>query len=364
MLATVATAGPCHLRQAIALVYNGGMENHGLAFYHDPPLWVGKSAVHPTRGMAELVSLRDVAYEAELPIGLSVTITREGVFSFTYSKSEDEMALSWHVAYARLSEADADVILRRTQIMNSFLAFLYSNNLRLHEIDLIWMVVSPDLVISAKDLQQPGMSHAPQRVKHLIGSSFESTYSRPFAPTFDNRIIDRSALLTLDTIKAATEDLTRLISNYPTDGALLVDLYLRAGKSYQDSNYSAAIITSWAITEKLLYELWTKYLSDNKQREETVFIDSARNKRLRDYRTFTAAVVAELLSFVGYIDYDLYSSLSLVRKSRNDWIHSPITSLSRENAVRSLEVCERMLQEVRGIPISGTRLVSVHESFT
>ena len=171
------------------------------------------------------------------------------------------------------------------------------------------MLITPDLVISAKDLQQPGLSYAPQRVKHLIGSSFVSTYNRlPFAPTFDNRIIDRLAVLPLDSIKAAAEDLTRLIKNYPKDGTLLVDLYLRAGKAYQNSNYSAAVITSWAITEKLLYELWIKYLSDNKQREEVAFIDGARNKRLRDYRTFTAAVVAELLSFAGYIDYDLYSS--------------------------------------------------------
>ena len=340
------------------------MESHELAFYHDPPLWVGESAVSPTGGMADFTTLRDMVFEDDLPIGLKVTVTREGVFSFSYPKSEDEAALSWHLSYARISESDADVILRRTQIMNAFLAFLYSNHLRLHEIDLTWMLVSPDLVITAKDLQNPGMSYAPQRVKHLIGSSFESTYSRSHAPTFDNRIIDRFALLPLDSIKAATEDLTRLISNHPTDGALLVDLYLRAGKSYQDSNYSAAVIASWAITEKLLYELWTKYLSDNKQREEVAFIDGARNKRLRDYRTFTAAVVAELLSFAGYIDYDLYSSLSLVRKSRNDWIHSPTKSLSRENAVRSLEACERMLQDVRGITISGTRLVSVYLPFT
>jgi hypothetical protein len=340
------------------------MESHGLAFYHDPPLWVGESAVSLTGGMAEFVTLRDVVFENDLPIGLKVSATREGVFSFSYAKDDDEAALSWHVAYARISEEDADVILRRTQIMNSFLAFLYSNHKRLYDTDLTWMVVSPDLVISAKDLQQPGMSYAPQRVKHLIGSSFESTYSRPSAPTFDDRIIDRAALLPLDSIKAATDDLSRLISNYPKDGALLIDLYLRAGKSYQDSNYSAAIITSWAITEKLLYELWVTYLSDNKQREGTAFIDGARNKRLRDYRTFTAAVVAELLSFAGYIDYDLYSSLSLVRKSRNDWIHSPTTSSSRESAVRSLKICERMLQEVRGIPISGTRLVSVYLPFT
>ena len=41
---------------------------------------------------------------------------------------------------------------------------------------------------------------------------------------------------------------------------------------------------------------------------------------------------------------------------------SPTTSLSRENAVRSLKVCERMLQDVRDITISGTRLVSVYST--
>jgi hypothetical protein len=340
------------------------MEEHGLAFYHDPPLWVGESAVDSMGGMADLATLRDVVFEDDLSIGLKISATREGVFSFSYANSEDQAALSWHLADARISEADADVILRRTRVMNSFLAFLYSNLLRLYGIDLTWMLVSPDLVISVRDVQNPGMSHAPQRVKHLIGSSFAPTYSQVLPPTFDNRIIDRFTVLPLDSVEAATEDLTRLISNHPSDGTLLVDLYLRAGKSYQDSNYSAAVITSWAITEKLIYELWQKYLSDNGQREERAFIVGARNKRLRDSRTSTVAVVAERLSSVGDIDHDLYSSLSVVRRSRNDWIHSPAKSLSREDAVRSLEVCERMLQNVRSIIISGTRLVSVYLPFS
>ena len=78
-----------HLRQATSLVYDGGMESHGLAFYHDPPLWVGMSAVHPTRGMADLATLRDVVFEDDFANGLKVTVTREGIFSFSYAKNED-----------------------------------------------------------------------------------------------------------------------------------------------------------------------------------------------------------------------------------------------------------------------------------
>jgi hypothetical protein len=99
------------------------MKSHGLAFYHDPPLWVGESAVSPTEGMAELVTLRDVVFEDDLPIGLKVSVTREGVFSFSHPMNDDEAALSWHVAYARISEEDADVILRRTQYRGDLRVF-------------------------------------------------------------------------------------------------------------------------------------------------------------------------------------------------------------------------------------------------
>ena len=338
------------------------MNRDSSAFYHDPPLWVGPSpvdyAVSPSS--FDFDSLREPMFETALSGGIKLRVTREGLFKFGF--------VDWEPGVYPLEpgggmvpfDAQVAVILARTTVMNSFLAFLYTNEMSMHNFNRDQMVVTPETIIPTGAFEiDLGMSFGNQHVSHLALSSYPSTYRSNIPATADNRIQGRVSLQ-IDVLRKAADDLSRLIDSSGTDGLLLTDLFLRASRAYQDHNYSAALINHWAITEKLLQELWSKYQDDNKQRDGKDFIVGDRRKRLQDGRTFTAAVISETLSLADYLPFEMYVSMSKTRKARNDWIHAPGKPITRNHAVVSTQVCQEMLKLVRGIELIGQAGSSIH----
>lgn len=170
----------------------------------------------------------------------------------------------------------------------------------------------------------------------------------------------RARVLTPEVINYAADRLGELVDRAGLDGLLLADLFLRAGKSHQDHIYSAALITNWAIAEKMLQEIWDRYLAANRERGGKPFIPKKRFDRLQDNRTFTASVVAETLSLVGELEYELYEKMSDVRQVRNNWIHSPNMKITRQDSEKSTDVYEQMLNAARGIDLIGQRGARIH----
>jgi hypothetical protein len=144
------------------------------------------------------------------------------------------------------------------------------------------------------------------------------------------------------------------------DGVLLVDLFLRASKAHQDHNYSAALIGFWAVSEKLLQELWRSYQEENRTRDGKSFINSKRMAILNDGRSFTASVMAEFLSLTGRIDFALYEKISHVRKARNGWMHSLTPGISSADALAAGKLCEAMLKIVRNVALRCEPPLKVH----
>jgi hypothetical protein len=140
----------------------------------------------------------------------------------------------------------------------------------------------------------------------------------------------------------------------------LCDMFLRASKLYSEHNYSLSLILDWAIVERMLQELWTKYIDDNRTRDGAVFINIKRRDRLRDKRTFSAAVIIKTLSLVDYLTLELSAKLSAIRKIRNDWIHGLGTTATRENAEIATSCAEDMLAIVRRIRLTGARGLRIH----
>ena len=73
---------------------------------------------------------------------------------------------------------------------------------------------------------------------------------------YDVRISERQGTVRLSGLRTTTDKLAEVMDAFPSDGLLLLDLFLRGSKAYQDYSYSSCLITNWAITEKLLQELW------------------------------------------------------------------------------------------------------------
>lgn len=74
-----------------------------------------------------------------------------------------------------------------------------------------------------------------------------------------------------------------------------------------------ALLDSWGASEQILDYLWRDYLSS--------LSDDRRRERLRDTRTYTAAVRTETLFTAGLIDSTVYDALNTARKQRNDMAH-------------------------------------------
>lgn len=104
---------------------------------------------------------------------------------------------------------------------------------------------------------------------------------------------------------------------------------------------SEALLDAWVAIEQMIDYLWYGYLR--------TLSDSDRKSRLKDTRTYTAAVRTEVLRTAGVIDDALYSQLNRARKHRNDLAHRARVSLSAlEDCLQALKT---MLELVCGRPV-------------
>jgi hypothetical protein len=143
----------------------------------------------------------------------------------------------------------------------------------------------------------------------------------------------------------------------------MIDLYLRGWRAYQDHNYGQSLVNMWTVSEQLIQELWKQYIRDNRQRESdgqaVNFITGKRKERLEDERTFTAAVVSEILSLTEILPFELYRALSTARKARNDWVHDLIP-VSYEVAAEAGKAAEQLLRLVEGIDLEVPPQLHLH----
>jgi hypothetical protein len=76
-----------------------------------------------------------------------------------------------------------------------------------------------------------------------------------------------------------------------------------------------SVVNCWVVTEQLINHVWTSRYCEQA-------IDAQHKERLKDHRTFSAAVREEILLASGVIDTESYSLLHPARKLRNDLAHN------------------------------------------
>ncbi|RKQ90483.1 hypothetical protein C8N24_0288 [Solirubrobacter pauli] len=158
----------------------------------------------------------------------------------------------------------------------------------------------------------------------LLASDPGSAGMRPgenlyWPPFFYWNTHDPSVLEQLDGVPVATA-LAKLSKTLP---ALIVAAAYHAARH----NLAETITTCWFVTEQLLFSLWQDYIAAIESGE--------RRSRLKDYRTYTAAVQIETLQAVGHVDDELAAQLHAGRKVRNDMAHK--TAMSLDAASQSLQ---------------------------
>ena len=94
---------------------------------------------------------------------------------------------------------------------------------------------------------------------------------------------------------------------------LLPYLVAASYSAYSVGRMADSVMSAWIAIEQLLDDQWSQYLVH--------LADGFRQKRLKDNRTYSAAVRLEVLRTADLIDAELYTALNLARKVRNDLAH-------------------------------------------
>lgn len=331
------------------------------AIYHEPGLWIGGApwlsiadATH-----ADLARMRDVVVKVKMGVFAEVMATREGLIAFDFENWQPAAALgNDHPSFDQLAEVQRN----RTLFINAFLALLYTNVVKHDNLVLDRMLVTPTCLISMDRLDpQSNMGFG------TIGEASLATLSYTLMPAelplfnSPNRqllsnLMPRSTI-SAEAVKSTVGMLEVFMGQRGVWGLIMLDLIERASFAFQAHDYEAALIDYWAVSERLISELWTKYRSDLAGRQA---VDAARRSRLNDTRTFTVAVVTEILAIEDVIAVDLYEELCQVRKARNEWIHGAADRVPRSVALTATSVCERLFEQSLGVAVVGQRAGKVH----
>jgi hypothetical protein len=319
------------------------------AYYHWPPVWVGGGP--PISRIDIGPSMRgEEVYRASLAVGIRGKVLREGMFIFDFS---DWVPGCFPPDSSQLGfDGAAAVILQRAAVLNAHLVCLHTALSRGQNFVLPKMVVSPLDLISLRSLDDTELSVGESAAAVLAAARYGPTHAR-----------FRVIVIEINTVHESFQLLDTILQHETPYALLIADLYARACKAYEDHNYGLCLVTAWAIIEKLLQQIWTRYVEANRQREidgaEEIFINKDRRKRLTEGRDFTASMISEILSLMDYLPFELYRELSTVRQARNNWIHS-LEPVSRGDAERSVRVTEQMLKLVDGINLEVPLYAQIH----
>lgn len=331
------------------------------AIYHEPGLWIGgapwqsiTSATH-----ADLARMRDIVVTGKIGAFVDVIATREGLIAFDFANWQPAAALAIdHPSFDQLAETQRN----RTLLINAFLALLYTNVAKHDNLALDRMLVTPARLITMDGLD-PQSSMGFGTIGEASLATLSYTLMPAELPLFNSpnpqllsNVMSRSTI-TAAAVQSSVATLEVFMGQRGLWGLIMLDLIQRASFAFQTHDYEAALIDYWAVSERLISELWTAYRSDLAGRQA---VDAGRRSRLTDTRTFTIAVVSEILAIEDVIAMDLYEELCQVRKARNDWIHGAADRVPRSVALIATSVCERLLEQSLGVAVVGQRIGKVH----
>lgn len=302
-------------------------------FYHIPPCWVVDSFEPDGSGKknGEYPNVLDTT----LDCGVRVVVRQDGLFLFEFVDLEScksvyipefKAAEGFRLKLpTKRQEADRKALehaMNRCEFMNCFMACLNSA-ISIHE----------RRATPVTQFSSPG--------DYLTDEI--NVFWKPLHAHFsiNSKKVNRSYTLSQEALDGAIELMEQVAKSGQGCISVLNTMY-QAHYLYSNLDFSNALLLAWMASEKLIGELFSKYLSAEEK------FKGKRRKKLKDGRTFSAAIVLEMLELGGSIEEDLYKKLEEVRQARNKWIHS-LDTVSSELASQSLRSSEELFRQVHSI---------------
>lgn len=341
--------------------HNGGewdpttfLSPHKTWFLFQPYSWFG-SAPEPVGDTVPYDVLTQITYQRKLACGIGVEIYRDGVIILDF---EDwELGKSQSPFVGMTGDQHIAVPLKRVQVLNVFLAFLYTSTLYHGGAHTTKMSLQLRDVFGYYD-DRDNLGALPyfeflKIVKMNEDASLPLAIGHTGAATPYRYWLCTEALLD-DTCERLDEIIARDTKRTKKQQSLLTytDLLLRSCAICENHDYSQSLSVSWSIMEKLLSTAWDNFIDENKEREDRGqaigVITPSHESRLTDHRVYTAAVRCEVLMWAGVLSRELYNRLNTARSARNNWLHNlaSVPQMVSYEAVITARVMLKVIENV------------------
>jgi hypothetical protein len=299
-----------------------------------PLVWcVGAPAPLTTAGMREIVA------RGELDSGVTVKVSREGLFQFDFSALDSERALG-DLTAANKAEYQA-AFAHRVALLNAHIACLHTAHSAIDGRGRQYATLARTDVLHhavSEAWYSQGITVAGAR--SAVTNHEQRTAEDLASPGAREREI--GSLPALELSFRLLSDLEESAANHIEHAGLL----LRSAQSYEEDELGLSLIASWAVTETLVFRMWAAHLRDRG-------LNAKRRKDLQG-RDWTASVVIESPQLANKIGSDLYKNLTAVRRARNAWAHE-LTPVTHEAGKLALDVAVLMLSRASGTAALGLR---------
>lgn len=132
-----------------------------------------------------------------------------------------------------------------------------------------------------------------------------------------------------------------------------LDLYARGLNALADHNYGLGLTLFWTVTEKLLFQTWSVYLSNHGTTvvaNTTIPLTLGQRRKLLNPREATAWMVIKAAEAVGIIPMDVAADMHVAREAHNGWLHNlePVTLQQSRSAGK---LASRTIQHVESVDV-------------
>jgi hypothetical protein len=277
-------------------------------YYYFPPIWIGDTGQDLVEQIPVEVRHERVLFK-ELGNGIQVTVSRDGMFLFDFSRWPDDS--TGRQTTVTGYDAAAEALFRRLLVLNTHVACLHWALLRQQRFVIPKMVVSPSTVVMADSLDATTLGSPDSRIRALASGgsrSFQGVGSGA-AQFFEVKSESRSIGVSEAALRQSLDPLEEVLSKDFPRVAELTELYLKACRAAEEFDFSLSHTISWAICEKLLSVLWARYVdaratNDTGPKTDPKRINRDRRDTLTAGRDFTASVIGEILELADELPLD------------------------------------------------------------
>jgi hypothetical protein len=280
--------------------------------------------------------------------GLIVSVSHGGMFLFDFSAI-------YPLCEDHCSNMAAELLGNRLEVMNAFLACLYSR-LNCNMVAPQIMVVQPEHTIRKMNLDDKDAGFSGSRVHHLYMAADIGSYSTHWPLGFDYRIFMRQSNIPVEAIYDALEllcDLEESSKARQMNAMRMAVLLLRSARAYKDHAFDVSLLTSWAVIEQMINVLCRDEIDKG-----GIFTKDELENVLKKMELNSVSKKLKYLKKTGIITPEFYQKVDRVRVCRNGWAHQ-VQYIQEDDSNISFEVGIELFNKIAGTTLSIPMQLSI-----